>query len=85
MALEDQFQAGVDEFDRLYFERFGRYPEESPLAAIDPGLIRRRQAVKRLAEFGATEGERAAARAALHRLEATHAEQDAMRRSGNHI
>lgn len=61
-------QEGVDEFDRAYFERFGRYPAESPLAAVSPSVARRRQAVQRLIEQGATEGERAAARAAFERL-----------------
>jgi len=84
-SYDDAYQAGVDAFDRAYFERFGRYPAESPLADVDPSLLRRRQAVQRLAEQGATEGERAAARAALGRLEASHAEQDAMQRGGNWI
>lgn len=66
-AFEDE-QTGVDEFDRAYFERFGRYPAESPLAAVSPSVARRRQAVQRLIEQGATEGERAAARAAFERL-----------------
>lgn len=83
---DEQAQAGVDEFDRLYFERFGRYPSDSPFATEPPSLSRRRQAVTRLAEQGATEGERAAARAALNRLEAaSHSETDEMRRAGNHI
>ena len=84
-AYEDAYQEGVDAFDRMYFERFGRYPAESPLAGVDPSLLRRRQAVQRLAEQGATEGERAAARAALGRLEASHGETDAMQRGGNWI
>jgi len=48
----------------------------------DP-LAEKRRRIQRLAEEGATEGERAAARSALRRLGgASHAESDAMRRAG---
>jgi hypothetical protein len=45
----------------------------------------RRAHIQALADQGATEGERAAARAALSRLEASHRETDAMQRGGNWI
>jgi hypothetical protein len=45
----------------------------------------RRAHIQALAEQGATAGERAAARAALSRLEASHRETDAMQRGGNWI
>lgn len=63
-------QAGVDAFDQAYFERFGRYPDDSPLAQQAPADARRRAAIQALVDQGATEGERSAARAALARLDA---------------
>jgi len=66
---EADYQEGVDEFDRLFYERYGRYPEEITLAPPDP----RRARIEALAQHGATEGERAAARAALQRIDAAHA------------
>jgi hypothetical protein len=45
----------------------------------------RRAHIQALADQGATEGERAAARAALSRMEASHRETDAMQRGGNWI
>ena len=70
-SYEEDVQAGVDAFDRAYFERFGRYPEESPLYGT-PGPMRddpRRAAIQSLIERGATEGEREAAREALRRID----------------
>jgi hypothetical protein len=82
--VEAEKSAGVDAFDQAYFERFGRYPDESA-AAADPNP-RRRQAIQALIEHGATEGERAAARAALGRLDTpSHAEHDRMQRGGNYV
>ena len=66
--VEAELLAGVDAFDRAYFRRFGRFPEESGLTLESLRDERRRQAVANLAAHGATEGERAAARAALRRL-----------------
>lgn len=63
------FQQGVDDFDAEYFRMFGRYPEESPLYGTSPRNDRRRAAIVALVERGATEGERAAARTALERLD----------------
>lgn len=76
MALEDELLrdveaemlAGVDAFDRAYYRRFGRFPEESPLSEASVRNERRLAAIEALAERGATPGERAAARAALERL-----------------
>jgi hypothetical protein len=77
------FEAGVDAFDRAYYAKYGRYPAES--AAAQDTNPRRRAAIQALIEQGATEGERAAARAALGRLDhTTHAEQDRMQRGGNY-
>lgn len=63
-------------FDRDYYETYRRYPQESPLYGTEPPPTPRppaddprRQAIQNLADFGATEGERAAARAALARLD----------------
>lgn len=62
--------AFVDAFDREFAATFGRYPTESPLFGTRPENTARRQAIQNLVEQGATEGERAAARAALLRLDA---------------
>lgn len=67
--LEAEFLAGVDAFDREYYRRFGRFPAESQLSIASIRDARRRAAIEQLAERGATEGERAAARAALQRLD----------------
>ena len=72
MSAYDAYQQGVDDFDDEYFRLFGRYPEESTRRPPDP----RRAAIQALIEHGATEGERAAARAALERLDASY-ERDA--------
>lgn len=70
-------QAGVDAFDAAYFARFGRYPEESPLYGTTPRTADpRRAAILNLAEHGATEGEREAARAALERIAAEAQDED---------
>lgn len=65
--------AGAYIFDRDYYASLGRYPEESPLFGTTPhaplGDDPRRQAIQNLVERGSTEGERAAARAALERLD----------------
>lgn len=66
--LEAELLAGADAFDREYFRRFGRFPAESSLSEASLRHERRRAAIESLAERGATEGERAAARAALGRL-----------------
>lgn len=68
--LEAELLAGADAFDRAYYRRFGRFPAESPLTVEALNLERRRAAVQSLVDAGATEGERAAARAALARLDA---------------
>lgn len=73
--LEEEFAAGAAEFDRLYAARMGLAAPQSE----------RRQHIATLAEQGATEGERAAARAALARFDITHAEHDRMQRGGNWI
>lgn len=73
--VEAELQAGVDEFDRR-------------LAALRGETLpsnERRQSILNLAEHGATEGERAAARAALARFDISHAEHDRMQRGGNWI
>jgi hypothetical protein len=77
--------AGVDAFDRDYYRRYGRFPAESELSVESVHDAERRARISALAEQGATEGERAAARAALSRLEASHRETDAMQRGGNWI
>jgi hypothetical protein len=65
------FRVGAARFDREHFEQFGRYPEESPLYGTTPQQDDpRRAAIQALIDRGATEGERAAARAAMHRLDA---------------
>lgn len=66
--LEAEFLAGVDAFDRAYYERFGRFPAESPLSIASVRDARRRAAIEALIERGATPGERAAAEAALRRM-----------------
>ena len=68
--VEAELLAGVDAFDRDYYRRFGRFPAESGLTIESLRDERRRAAIERLVEQGSTPGERAAARAALQRLEA---------------
>lgn len=61
----------LDSFDREFYAEFGRWPSGSRLAGTTPpGDERRRAAIQALIDRGSTEGERAAARAALHRLDA---------------
>lgn len=67
--IDADLLAGVDAFDRAYYRRFGRFPAESGLTIESLRDDRRRAAIRRLVEQGATPGERAAARAALQRLE----------------
>lgn len=67
--LEAEFLAGVDAFDRDYYRRFGRFPAESQLTLASFRDARRRAAIEQLVEHGATPGERAAAQAALQRLD----------------
>lgn len=67
--LEAEFLAGVDAFDRDYYRRFGRFPAESNLTIASLRDARRRAAIEQLVEHGATPGERAAAQAALQRLD----------------
>jgi hypothetical protein len=67
---------GEDLFDRRLAELRGEAPS--------PQDERRRHIIA-LIEQGATEGERAAARAALGRLEASHRETNNMQRGGNWI
>lgn len=57
-------------FDKEFYEQFGRYPSSSPLFGTTPTNTARRRAIQNLIEQGATEGERAAAAAALARLDA---------------
>jgi len=83
--MTDDVQAGVDAFDREYYRRFGRLPAESSLTVESAHDAERRARISVLAEQGATEGERAAARAALARFDASHRETDAMQRGGNWI
>lgn len=62
----------LDDFDREFYAEFGRWPAESRLAGTaPPGDDRRRAAIQALIDHGATEGGRAAARAAMQRLDAT--------------
>ena len=68
-TLEEEFLAGVDAFDRSYYERFGRFPEESGLTVESVRNEGRRQRIAALVEQGATAGERAAAQAALERID----------------
>ncbi len=66
--------------------REGEAMFDAALAALRgeaPAANQRRQRIATLAEQGATEGERAAARAALGRFDASHREQDNMHRGGN--
>ena len=77
--------AGADAFDREYYERYGRFPVESELSAESVHDAARRARISTLAEQGSTEGERAAARAALGRFDASHREQDNMHRGGNWV
>jgi hypothetical protein len=67
--LETDFLAGVDAFDRDYYRRFGRFPAESKLTVESLRDARRRAAIQQLVEHGSTPGERAAAQAALQRLD----------------
>lgn len=67
--VQAELLAGADAFDRAYYRRFGRFPLESELSVEAIALERRRAAIQALAEQGATEGERTAARAALARLD----------------
>ncbi len=90
--VEAELLAGRDAFDVSYYRRFGRFPDESQLGPeavtrIDTAnrSSARRSHIQALIEHGATAGERAAARAALGRLEATHRETDQMHRGGNWI
>jgi len=59
----------LDSFDREFYAEFGRYPTASRLGGR-PGNSARRQKVAALAAYGATPGERAAASAALERIDA---------------
>lgn len=71
------FEQGVDDFDRNFYARFGRYPEESPLYGTTPQQADpRREAILNLIERGATEGERDAARAAFLRIDQDAADED---------
>ena len=83
--IQAEMLAGADAFDREYYKRYGRYPAESELTPEVVATERRRTRIQALIEHGATAGERAAARAALGRLEATHRETDQMHRGGNWI
>jgi hypothetical protein len=74
--VQAEMLAGADAFDRDYFRRFGRFPEESQLTAVSVREAERRARIQALAEQGSTEGERAAARAALHRFDSHELEDD---------
>jgi hypothetical protein len=73
--VEAELREGEALFDARLAELRG---ETSPSDA-------RRRHILALIEQGATEGERAAASAALGRLEASHRESDSMQRGGNWI
>ena len=83
--IQAEMLAGADAFDREYYERYGRFPVESELSAESVHDAARRARISTLAEQGSTEGERAAARAALGRFDASHREQDNMHRGGNWV
>ena len=72
--VEAEMRQGEAMFDAALAELRGTAPQNA-----------RRAHIQALAEQGATEGERAAARAALSRMEASHRETDAMQRGGNWI
>ena len=73
--IQAEMLAGADAFDRDYYRRFGRFPAESQLTAESVHDAERRARIEALVTQGATEGERAAARAALARVDETgHAE-----------
>lgn len=59
-----------EQFDQEFYAEFGQYPQESPLHGSRPVDTARRAKIEALATGGATEGERAAALAALERLDA---------------
>jgi hypothetical protein len=67
--IQAEMLAGADAFDREYYRRFGRFPAESELSVASVRDARRRAAIQQLVEHGATPGERAAAQAALQRLD----------------
>jgi hypothetical protein len=73
-------EAELREGEALFDARLAELRGETPA----PSDARRRH-ILALIEQGATEGERAAASAALGRLEASHRESDSMQRGGNWI
>jgi hypothetical protein len=83
--IQAEMLAGASQFDQDYYRRFGHYPSESELTPEVVDYERRRSSIQALIEGGATAGERAAASAALGRLEASHRESDSMQRGGNWI
>ncbi len=76
--VEAEKAAGVADFDA----RYAAFLRGESLV-VPPEQDERRARIESLITHGATEGERAAARAALARV--THAEQDRMQRGGNWI
>jgi hypothetical protein len=81
--IQAEMLAGADAFDRDYYRRYGRFPAESELSVESVHDAERRARISVLAEQGATEGERAAARQALSRFDASHRETNNMHRGGN--
>ncbi len=78
--------AFVEQFDREFYEEFGRWPEGSPLTGTHPVSSQRRAKIQALADQSPFEGERAAARRMLAHMEAaSHSETDRMQRGGNWI
>jgi hypothetical protein len=73
-------EAELREGEALFDARLAELRGETP-----PPSDARRRHILALIEQGATEGERAAATAALGRLEASHRESDTMQRGGNWI
>lgn len=81
--LREALQGNVDAaagnyaFDTSWYAEYGVYPPESPLYGTTPrSADPRRVAIQALIDQGATEGERAAARAAMERLDAVELEPD---------
>ncbi len=67
--IQAEMLAGADAFDRDYYRRYGRFPAESALTVGAVHDAETRARIQALVEHGATEGERAAARAALERID----------------
>jgi hypothetical protein len=72
--IQEEMRQGTSIFDQRLAELRGQSRQSA-----------RRAHIQALVEQGATEGERAAARAALARFDVTHAEMNNMQRGGNWI